>query len=170
MKGIISFNRENTPFIGKIAYSQREYSYDNEVMELIRHTIEFMKKTLCGRSLLGTVKNEVKQVVEATPGYRTGDRRKIIDQNMKNAVRHAYYQEYWSLQQLYILILRKEQHQNGNGTRRVYGILFDGAWLWEEYLNTLIGDVFYHPKNKTGTGAQRLFEGNHGLIYPDFIG
>ena len=28
---------------------------------------------------------------------------------------------------------------------------------------------FYHPKNKGKTGAQRLFSGNIGLIYPDFI-
>ena len=54
-------------------------------------------------------------------------------------------------------ILRNEQHQYGTGTRNVYGILFDGAWLWEEYVNTLIGDAFYHPKNKTGDGTQHLF-------------
>lgn len=29
--------------------------------------------------------------------------------------------------------------------------------------------MFYHPMNKGGKGAQRLFEGNVGLIYPDFI-
>ena len=85
-------------------------------------------------------------------------------------VRHAYYHEYRLLQQLCILILRNEQHQYGTGTRNVYGILFDGAWLWEEYVNTLIGDAFYHPKNKTGDGTQHLFAGNHGTIYPDFIG
>lgn len=67
-------------------------------------------------------------------------------------VRHAYYHEYRLLQQLCILILRNEQHQYGTGTRNVYGILFDGAWLWEEYVNTLIGDAFYHPKNKTEMG------------------
>jgi len=51
-----------------------------------------------------------------------------------------------------------------------YGILFDGAWLWEEYVNLLISDKFYHPRNKGGEGAQRLFAGGIGLIYPDFIG
>ena len=53
--------------------------------------------------------------------------------------------------------------------KRIYGILFDGAWLWEEYINSLIGDAFYHPMNKGSKGAQRLFDGNVGLIYPDFI-
>ena len=67
------------------------------------------------------------------------------------------------------MILRHQKHQIGAGARQIYGILFDGAWLWEEYVNSLIEDVFYHPMNKGGKGAQRLFDGNVGLIYPDFI-
>lgn len=161
--------RKNTPFIGNISYSQREYSYDNYLIELIRHTIEYIKGKNYGRMLLNSVKDEVKLVTEATPNYKAGDRRKIIEANRKNVVRHAYYHEYRALQQLCILILKNEQHQYGNGARKVYGILFDGAWLWEEYVNSLIGEIFYHPMNKAGSGAQRLFSGNYGLIYPDFI-
>lgn len=161
--------RKNTPFIGNISYSQREYSYDNYLIELIRHTIEYIKGKNYGRMLLNSVKDEVKLVTEATPNYKAGDRRKIIEANRKNVVRHAYYHEYRALQQLCILILKNEQHQYGNGARKVYGILFDGAWLWEEYVNSLIGEIFYHPMNKAGSGAQRLFFGNYGLIYPDFI-
>lgn len=161
--------RKNTPFIGNISYSQREYSYDNYLIELIRHTIEYIKGKNYGRMLLNSVKDEVKLITEATPNYKAGDRRKIIEENRKNVVRHAYYHEYRALQQLCILILKNEQHQYGNGARKVYGILFDGAWLWEEYVNSLIGEIFYHPMNKAGSGAQRLFSGNYGLIYPDFI-
>ena len=161
--------RKNTPFIGNISYSQREYSYDNYLIELIRHTIEYIKGKNYGRMLLNSVKDEVKLVTEATPNYKAGDRRKIIEANRKNVVRRAYYHEYRALQQLCILILKNEQHQYGNGARKVYGILFDGAWLWEEYVNSLIGEIFYHPMNKAGSGAQRLFSGNYGLIYPDFI-
>lgn len=97
------------------------------------------------------------------------DRQKVIEQNKKNAVRHAYFREYLALQRLCLLILRHQKYQIGSGTKQTYGILFDGAWLWEEYINSLITDVFYHPMNKGGRGAQRLFEGNIGLIYPDFI-
>lgn len=67
------------------------------------------------------------------------------------------------------MILQHQKHQIGFGSRQIYGILFDGAWLWEEYVNSLIDDIFYHPMNKGGKGAQRLFGGNVGLIYPDFI-
>lgn len=172
VKGTIDIARhieKNTPFTGDVAYSQREFSYDNSLMELVRHTIEFIKGKPYGNHLLVKVKDEVKLVIDATPGYEVYDRQKIIDQNKKNAVRHAYFREYLALQRLCLLILRHQKHQIGSGSRQIYGILFDGAWLWEEYINLLIEDTFYHPMNKGGKGAQRLFEGNIGLIYPDFI-
>ena len=173
VKGTIDIARHieaNTPFVGKIAYSQREFSYDNSLMELVRHTIEFIKRKPYGNKLLVKAKDEVKLVINATPGYEPYDRQKIIEQNKKNTVRHAYFREYLALQRLCLLILRHQRHQIGTGARQIYGILFDGAWLWEEYVNSLIEDVFYHPMNKGGKGAQRLFDGNVGLIYPDFIG
>lgn len=172
IKGTIDVARHiemNTPFIGKIAYTQREFSYDNSLMELVRHTIEFVKRRPYGSKLLLKVKDEVKLVIDATPGYKSYDRQKIIEQNKKNAVHHAYFREYLALQRLCLLILQHQKHQIGLGVKQLYGILFDGAWLWEEYISLLIGDTFYHPMNKEGTGAQRLFDGNVGLIYPDFI-
>ena len=173
VKGTINIDRhirKNTPYIGNIAYSQREYAYDNYMMELIRHTIELIKRKPYGHSLLAKVKEEVHLVVEATPNYASKDRRKILIASKKNTVRHAYYHEYRALQRLCILILRNEKVQVGLGNRKIYGILFDGAWLWEEYINLLIEKFFYHPMNKEGKGAQWLFAGNVGLIYPDFIG
>ncbi len=172
VKGTIDIARhieKNTPFIGSVAYSQREFSYDNNLMELVRHTIEFIKRKPYGKNLLIKVKEEVKLVINATPGYETYDRQRIIEHNKKNTVRHAYFREYLALQRLCLLILRHQKHQIGVGSKQIYGILFDGAWLWEEYINSLIEDAFYHPMNKGGKGAQRLFDGNIGLIYPDFI-
>lgn len=172
VKGTIDVARhitKNTPFIGKIAYSRREFSYDNYLIELVRHTIEYIKRKPYGNNLLTKVKDEVKLVIEATPNYEAYDRQKIIDTNKKNVVRHAYFREYLVLQRLCILILQHQKHQIGSGSRQIYGILFDGAWLWEEYVSSLIDDIFYHPMNKGGKGAQRLFDGNVGLIYPDFI-
>lgn len=172
IKGTIDVARhieKNAPFVGNVAYSQREFSYDNCLMELVRHTIEFVKRKPYGNNLLVKVKDEVKLVVNATPGYEPYDRKKIIEQNKKNTVRHAYFREYLALQRLCLLILQHQKHQIGTGSRQIYGILFDGAWLWEEYINSLIKETFYHPMNKNSAGAQRLFDRNVGLIYPDFI-
>lgn len=172
VKGTIDIDRhieKNTPFIGNVAYSQREFSYDNHLMELVRHAIEFIKRKPYGNNLLIRVKDEVKLVIEATQGYELYDRQKVIDINKKNTVRHAYFGEYLALQRLCLLILQHQKHQIGAGSRQIYGILFDGAWLWEEYVSSLIDEAFYHPMNKGGKGAQRLFAGNIGLVYPDFI-
>lgn len=172
VKGTIDIDRhieKNTPFIGNVAYSQREFSYDNHLMELVRHAIEFIKRKPYGNNLLIRVKDEVKLVIEATQGYELYDRQKVIDINKKNTVRHAYFREYLALQRLCLLILQHQKHQIGAGSRQIYGILFDGAWLWEEYVSSLIDEAFYHPMNKGGKGAQRLFAGNIGLVYPDFI-
>lgn len=171
-KGTIDVARHlksNTPFVGNIAYNQREFSYDNDLMELVRHTIEYIKGKPYGNRILKNVADEVKLVISATEGYKPSDRQKVIQRNKKQTIRHAYYREYLALQKLCLLILERQRHQIGIGTRQIYGILFDGAWLWEEYVNLLMGDLFYHPMNKRGTGSQRLFSGNAGMIYPDFI-
>lgn len=176
VKGTIDIPRQiktNTPFTGKIAYSQREFSYDNNLMELIRHTIEFIKYRKYANSLLSKVKDEVNQISEITRNYSLSDRQRIISANIRKPIQHAFYSEYRNLQKLCILILQRRKHQIGFGTDKIYGILFDGAWLWEEYVNSLITLKFHHPRNKGGSGAQRLFshgeKGKIGLIYPDFI-
>ena len=172
VKGFIDIAKhieKNTPFTGNVAYSQREFSYDNSLTELVRHTIEFIKRNPYGKNLLIKVQDEVRLVIDATSKYEPYDRQRVIDDNKKNTIRHAYFREYLALQRLCLLILRRQKHQIGTGSKQIYGILFDGAWLWEEYVHLLIKDVFYHPMNKGGQGAQRLFAGNIGLIYPDFI-
>lgn len=82
VKGTIDIARhivKNTPFVGNVAYSQREYSFDNNLMELIRHTVEFIRHKPYGHKLLAQAKDEVKDVVAATPNYEMCNRQKIID-------------------------------------------------------------------------------------------
>ena len=179
IKGTIDIARHiknNTPFLGKIAYNKREFSYDNNLMELIRHTIEFIKTKSFGNNILLKVKDEVNTIIYVTPGYKLFDRQKIIEENVKHTIHHAYYREYLLLQRLCILILKNQRHIIGTGSKQIYGILFDGAWLWEEYVNILINknnDKFYHPKNKSKEKHQWLFTTDDsipvGKIYPDFI-
>lgn len=53
---------------------------------------------------------------------------------------------------------------------QIYGILFDGAWLWEEYLATMLNEKdFLHPENKKGSGVIHPFtDKQSGRFYPDF--
>ena len=108
VRGMIDIARHikrNNPFVGDIAYNQREYSFDNYLMELIRHTIEHIKSKSYGYNLLNKVKDEVKLIIDATPKYRAADRRRILEANRKNTIRHAYYHEYRDLQRLCILMV-----------------------------------------------------------------
>ena len=121
--------KNNTPFIGNIAYNQREFSYDNDLMQLVRHTIEFIKKKPYGNNVLRKTKDEVATVVEATKSYKYFDRRKVLEKNLKKPIRHAYYRDYRALQRLCIMILQHEKYQMGSGMNQIYGMLFDGAWI-----------------------------------------
>lgn len=172
IKGQINVPRHikiNTPFIGKVAYSKREFSYDNNLNELIRHTIEFLKTKPYGYKILNKADDEVKQIVDVTKNYSIQNRNKVINDNLKHPIVHAYFKEYRTLQQLCLMILQNKRHGLGQGKKKIYGILFDGSWLWEEYINKLIGEYFYHPMNKAGKGVQWLFSNNTGKVYPDFI-
>ena len=163
--------RMNVPFAGKVAYSTREYAYDNHVTQLIRHTIEFISNHPYGGGILNNddlTKDAVSLIREATPTYSQNERRKVINQNLR-PLSHPYFSEYRHLQHLCMQILRYEEIKYGRNENEIYGVLFDGAWLWEEYLNTLLRDCGYkHPQNKVFSGRIHLFTDNSGARYPDF--
>ena len=172
LRGIVDVSRhirQNIPFRGTVAYNTRTHSYDNEITQLIRHTIEFIKTKPSGSVVLNNdleTRQCVSQIVSATPTYKPTLRDKIIGQNLR-PVRHPYFGAYTMLQSLCIKILRHESIKFGNEKDKVYGILFDGAWLWEEYLSTFLKD-FTHPQNRTGKGRKHLFTDKSGYCYPDF--
>lgn len=162
--------RENIPFRGTVAYNTREFCFDNSITELIRHTIEYIKTIPSGDIILSsdkTVEDCIKKIVSYTPSYIHTERIKIIQDNLLPC-NHPFYTEYPTLQKLCVQILRQEEIKYGTDDDRIYGILFDGAWLWEEYLNTLLCKKgFIHPENKLGTGSIYLFE-HGGQRFPDF--
>lgn len=174
VKGTIDIGRhiaQNVPFVGNIAYSTREYCQDNGMTELIRHTIEYMKKKKYGKAVLDIDKetiDNVKLIIEQTPSYNENDRNRIIYKNMRMRC-HPFYTEYSPLRSLCLQILRMEELKYGETDEEVCGILFDGAWIWEEYVNTILQHHgFVHPENKRRKGGIYLFEDKSGVRYPDF--
>ncbi|WP_424041120.1 5-methylcytosine restriction system specificity protein McrC [Prevotella pallens] len=174
LKGRIDISRhiaKNMPFVGNIAYATREYSRDNDMTELIRHTIEFIKTKKYGEAILNInqeTKENVKAIVDNTPLYNKLERNNIVGKNLR-IKNHSYYTEYRPLQILCLQILRMEEMKYGENDEEVCGILFDGAWLWEEYVNTILQEYgFKHPENKLKKGGIYLFEDQTGIRYPDF--
>ena len=172
VRGPIDVNRhirQNIPFKGTVAYSTREHSYDNEVTQLVRHTIEYIRTKEQGSAILNNdleTKTCVSQITMATQTYNLRDRNKIINQNLR-PMRHPYYSAYTELQKICLQILRHESLKYGQEKDKIYGILFDGAWLWEEYLYTILKECgFKHPRNKTEENPIRIWKNNPR--YPDF--
>ena len=176
VRGTIDVNRyikADIPFRGSISYSTREHSYDNTITQLIRHTIEYIKHHPFGHALLSndseTLEN-VRQIVSATRTYNLRDRKRVLNANRRPKV-HPYFTNYRELQQLCVQILRFDSLKYGDEKDRIYGVLFDGAWLWEEYLNFTFHDAgFVHPENKTGIGKIFAFKGRSDYYrFPDFL-
>ena len=164
--------RLNVPFTGRVAYKTREHTSDNDLIELIRHTIEYIRTKEFGSGILlrdEDVKAYVSLIVDSTPSYEKNDRAMIISKNLRAKI-HPYYSEYEPLRKLCLHILRHEEIKYGKDDDTVYGVLFDGAWLWEEYLNKAILKPlgYTHPENKLEHGAIHLFKPKRVPRYPDF--
>jgi 5-methylcytosine-specific restriction endonuclease McrBC regulatory subunit McrC len=174
--------RYNIPFNGKIAYHTREYTTDNYVTQLVRHTIEYIRLLSCGKSVLDSdmsskTYDNIRAIEFATPTYNRKNRQHVISKNLR-PVTHPYYTAYEPLRKICLaILLHKKLSYGENSTSQINGILFDGACLWEEYLNTVLvkkfKDCLIHPNNRTGSGVQYLFKDDNyqkfRRIYPDFL-
>ena len=173
VRGVVNVNwhiRFNEPFNGKIAYSTREYSYDNDLTQLIRHAIEYIKKYAGGNEILNVdsnTKNAVSQIISATPSYDYNKRQNIINRNLR-PIAHPYYFEYTPLQRLCLQILRHEELKYGQKEDEIYGVLINAAWLWEEYLAIVLEDKFNHYMKDSGPRFA-LFKPNKQQIIPDYL-
>lgn len=171
VKGVLDVGnhlKKNLPFMGNIAYTTREFTYDNPLMQLIRHTIEYIKNQKSFGVLLDSNRENMTEITRVTPAYKLANRAKIIRMNKIKPIRHAYFREYRKLQELCLMILSREKHGLGPQAQRVHGILFDVSWLWEEYVHTLLPKGFIHPRNKDKTNGISVFSVGKRKIYPDF--
>ena len=171
VKGVVDVGnhlKKNLPFTGNIAYTTREFTYDNPLMQLIRHTIEYIKNQKNFGVLLDSNRENMTEITRVTPSYKLADRAKIIRGNQSKPIRHAYFHEYRKLQELCLMILNREKHGLGYQEQKIHGILFDVSWLWEEYVYTLLPKVFIHPRNKDKTDGISVFSDRERKVFPDF--
>ena len=161
---------------GKVAYVKTEYAEDNPMAQLIRHTIESIRGNRMVSNILSssqeTIAN-VRTIINATPSYRKGELQKVI--NSCNKLKpHPVYTDYQPLQKLCLQILKNEElgYDGLAASDKTYGLLFDGAWLWEEFLGRIFTKAGYvHPKNGIKTDPIMMFKGietDWNKRYPDY--
>ena len=171
VKGVIDVRnhlKKNLPFMGNVAYTTREFTYDNPLMQLIRHTVEYIKTQKSFGVLLDSNRENITEITRVTSAYKLADRAKIIRMNKIKLIRHAYFREYRKLQELCLIILNQEKHGLGYQAQKIHGILFDVSWLWEEYVYTLLPKDFIHPRNKDKTEGISVFSNRERKVFPDF--
>lgn len=176
VRGTIDLGRhlgENVPFRGTVAYETREHTDNNVVVHLVRHAIESVARDPVFRDVLSgdeETRKAVAQIRMATPDYLPSAKMKIIGQNIRG-IRHPYYTNWTDLQRLCLRILRHDPISfNGDG-EGIFGVVFDVAWLWEEYLACCFRDFrlnFTHARNKTGDNGISVFKFGRKDAYPDF--
>lgn len=177
VKGTINISKHirfNYPANGRIAYSTKEFSYDNKITQLIRHTIEYLYTLPMGHALLNgdkEIQECVRLITQSTFLYQKSNRLKVITENNK-PLSHPYYTNYKALQSLCLAILKKERISHGLQNNKVHGILIDASWLWEEYVATIVKELgLNHHTSKNGfklfknTDTGKKFQ----TIIPDYV-
>ena len=95
--------RTNMPFRGSVAYTMREYSADNSLMQLVRHTIEHLKAKPLARALLAA-DSQTRSIIDTVchitrPTYSPRGLRRVVEANLK-PLSHPFFTGYRTLQRL----------------------------------------------------------------------
>ena len=167
--------RENVPLMHGIAYRKREIDLDVPVNRMIlmaaltvnRRHPDFFESNSDAADALRQLRMGVTE---------ERDLRAILSRrDCREPVRHPFFREIWEpLRRIARMILEDEQwtlFHGGAEDEEVSGVVFDGSWLWEEYVAKVLGSAgFDHSVNADGTTKRILpvFEGGSSRFAPDF--
>jgi 5-methylcytosine-specific restriction endonuclease McrBC regulatory subunit McrC len=175
VRGRIDVNehlRRNIPFSGKVAYSTREITFDNPTNHLIRHAMAKLSNKWNGLFSGSGLLDMRHQLEQLTPTWQKGGVFACI-RNKENLtqIKHPFFHSvYEPLRQLSLAVLRDEGASLYQQNQEAEGVIFDGSWLWEEYLWTLLKpEGFEHPENKKRQDVWKPLINTEVQFYPDFF-
>lgn len=169
--------RENFPLPHGIAYVKREIDLDVPVNRLL------LLAALVVRKRRPDLFERNEDASDAFRELRTaisdpGDVRSVLShRDCREPVRHPFYREIWEpLRQIARMILEEERwHLFHESEESVSGVVFDGAWLWEEYLDSVLSEFGYRHCVRGGNSDDTFRAllnartGHKGSpMYPDF--
>ena len=88
----------------------------------------------------------------------------------REPLRHPYFSEYYEEPRILAGMILEEEGLSiyDAAEDEVSGVVFDGAWLWEEYISTILTD-YVHAEYPTKGVIQVFEEHAKTLFYPDFL-
>ncbi len=172
--------KQNMPFGASICYRKRSREYDNPITRLLQCSFAYVKTTYPGLDFSNSrtlnnlpLREAITELQRHIPYISPSDIDRQIPKILQataKSIRSPYFSIYEPLRQLCRAILQQQkiQPQNPKQAGPIHGILFDAAWLWEEYLTTLMPQNTKHAYARIKDGIKIFSEGGSGCIYPDF--
>lgn len=168
--------RENFPLMRGIAYRKREIDFDVPVNRMIlmaallvdhRHP-EFFESNRDAADAL----RQLRMNVTEERSLRTV----LANRDCRESITHPFFREVWEpLRRIARMILEDEHWtlfaDDVNDEEEVSGVVFDGSWLWEEYIAAVLkehGSGWMHCGRSIGGGLS-VFQNGSARFYPDFI-
>ena len=163
--------RENVPLMYGIAYEKREIDLDvpvNRMLLLAAQAVRSRRPELFERNEEAQDAFQTLQVSIPAPG----DIRTVLSyRDCREPVTHPFYRETWEpLRLISRMILEGEEWQlfQDADEPEVSGVVFDGAWLWEEYLASVLSKKGFRHCGKGIGGGLPVFNPGRSRFYPDF--
>lgn len=165
----------NPIFNGRIAYTYREYTVDNDVNRIILTAYDYLvrKSGAFMRSLLSSSKyREVKTFFNQLGNIMMPASRQEVQRLLKNnkkKIRHSVYRKWEDVRKTAIQILRHmgiQTHESGQA--EISGILINMTKIWEDYLEQVLRECKDKGFSFETQKSQNILEGRRDLR-PDFL-
>jgi 5-methylcytosine-specific restriction endonuclease McrBC regulatory subunit McrC len=180
LKGRVDIDRHiktNYPLSKSIAYSKRELTSDLPLNRLIRRAIALVEKKWPWMVVRNAEARHFSEMVKRfVLDWDPSEKQTCLQAwEVTHPVSHPYYGAcYEPLRILSRMLLMGDGFgvHGEDDDREVCGVLFDGAWLWESYIASVLEEEgFVHSDPATGTGVRYAFKSpcDEGELYPDFV-
>lgn len=163
--------RENLPLPRGIAYVKREIDLDvpvNRLLLLAALVVRKRRPDLFERN--EDASDAFRELRTAIPD--PGDVRSVLShRDCREPVRHPFYREIWEpLRQIARMILEEEKwHLFHESEEAVSGVVFDGSWLWEEYVASILVPTGFRHCVRGGDRLYAFKDPFRRPFYPDFL-
>lgn len=167
--------RENIPLMHGIAYRKREIDLDVPVNRMIlaaalavnRRNPSLFERDADAADALRQLRMNVTEEHDI--------RYLLAHRDCREPVAHPFFREVWEpLRRIARMILESEQwtlFADGAENEEMSGIVFDGSWLWEEYVATVLKRAGFCQSGRKDGSVERIlpvFKGGNKRFAPDF--
>lgn len=133
---------------GKIAYSYREYTIDNDVNKLIFTAYTYLQKRY--PDTMKSLEKRRKTVGECMSKFRNimqlasrQEAQKLV-QRERRKITHSVYHDWEEVRKTAIILLRhmgiSVENDKDKAQNKIHGVLINMNWIWEKYLESILKD------------------------------